>query len=565
MTKFNILCALLLMTLALTVRADEAPIPDPSAGNVVSDESWRNFENLVKTINEAQQELAVLRKQLQQARDDTERERLRAEVNRASEDIDSLQSAWEMWATGGVDMQMFTPKPEEKFDWRAELQSVFEPIVVELRRLTERPRKIERLRSEQAFFQQRVAAAEAAVRNLVDYKNKAPTPELQDAFAGLESRWSKRRDELQNRLALVEFELQELLSPDKPAEQRAGDALQTLLSGRFLNLLLALAAAASVYGVLWLGNRLYTQYLVRGERRRPFIARVIHLVYLVTAALLALFAAMSVLYVRGDWILLGLLLIMVVAAAVTLQRSLPAYLKEAKLLLNLGPVREGERVLYRGLPWKVQALNMYSVLVNPLLRGGRLRLPLTELDTLVSRPQDPEEVWFPTRENDIVMLADGTFGRVVQQTPELVQLKVGAALRNYPVAAYLDAQPQNLSQEGFGVSIKFSIDYRHQAEATTTIREQLREYIGKGLAQDALSAHMKDYFVEFDTAATSSLDFVIGASYSGEAAEGYYTLRRLLQRLALEAANLYGWVIPFTQMTVHLARAKDQPVNSAVT
>lgn len=559
MTKFNILLALVLMTLAMTVRADGPPIPDATAQSAVSDESWRNFENLVKTINEAQQELAALRKQLQQARDDTERERLRAEVNRASEDIDSLQSAWEMWATGGVDMQMFTPKPEEKFDWRAELQSVFEPIVVELRRLTERPRKIERLRSEQAFFQQRVAAAEAAVRNLADYKGKAPTPELQDAFAGLESRWSKRRDELQNRLALVEFELQELLSPDKPAEQRAGEALQTLLSGRLLNLLLSLAAAASVYGVLWLGNRLYTQYVVRGERQRPFIARVIHLVYLVTAALLALFAAMSVLYARGDWILLGLLLIMVVAAAVTLQRSLPAYLKEAKLLLNLGPVREGERVLYRGLPWKVQALNMYSVLVNPLLRGGRLRLPLTELDTLVSRPQDPQEVWFPTRENDIVLLADGTFGRVVQQTPELVQLKVGAALRNYPVAAYLDAQPQNLSQEGFGVSIKFSIDYRHQAEATTTIREQLREYIGKGLAQDPLSAHMKDYFVEFDTAATSSLDFVIGASYSGEAAEGYYTLRRLLQRLALEAANLHGWLIPFTQMTVHLARAKDQP------
>lgn len=561
MTKFNILFALVLMTLAMTARADEPPTPDASAGSggAVSDESWRNFENLVKTINEAQQELAALRKQLQQARDDIERERLRAEVNRVSDDIDSLQTAWEMWATGGVDMQMFTPKPEEKFDWRAELQSVFEPIVVELRRLTERPRKIERLRSEQAFFQQRVAAAEAAVRNLADYRSKAPTPELQDAFAGLENRWRKRRDELQNRLALVDFELQELLSPDKPAEQRAGEALQTLLSGRLLNLLLALGAAASVYGLLWLGNRLYTQYVVRGERRRPFIARVIHLVYLVTAALLALFAAMSVLYVRGDWILLGLLLIMVVAAAVTLQRSLPAYLKEAKLLLNLGAVREGERVLYRGLPWKVQALNMHSVLVNPLLRGGRLRLPLNELETLVSRPQDPQEVWFPTRENDIILLADGTFGQVAQQTPELVQIKVGGALRNYPVAAYLDAQPQNLSQEGFGVSIKFGIDYRHQGEAITTIREQLREYIGKGLAQDPLGAHMRDFFVEFDTAATSSLDFVIGASYSGEAAGGYYTLRRLLQRLALEAANLHGWVIPFTQMTVHLARAEDQP------
>src|SRR3569832_2476178 len=105
-----------------------------------------------KTKKETQQKHTALRKQVQQTHDDAERERLRAEVNRVSDDIDSLEAAWEMWATGGGDMQMFTPKPEEKFDWRAELQSVFEPIVVELRRLTERPRKIERLRSEQLFF-----------------------------------------------------------------------------------------------------------------------------------------------------------------------------------------------------------------------------------------------------------------------------------------------------------------------------------------------------------------------------------------------------------------------------
>jgi len=555
--KLKIVLVLLLMAAVVTGRADE---PSPQTGDsagAASAESWRNFENLVNTINGAQQELAALRKQLQQTHDDAERERLRAEVNRVSDDIDSLEAAWEMWATGGVDMQMFTPKPEEKFDWRAELQSVFEPIVVELRRLTERPRKIERLRSEQLFFQQRVAAAEAAVRNLTEYKAKAPSPELQDAFAGLESRWRKRRDDLQNRLALVNFELQELLSPDKPTEQRAGEALRELLSGRFLNLLLAVGAAALVYGLLWLGSRLYTQYVVRGERRRPFIARVVHLVYIVTAALLALFAAMSVLYVRGDWILLGLLLIMVVAAAVTLQRSLPAYLKEAKLLLNIGPVREGERVLYRGLPWKVQALNVHSVLVNPLLRGGHLRLPLNELNNLVSRPQDPEEAWFPTREDDIVLLADGTYGRVMQQTPELVQLKVGGAVRSYPVSAYLDSQPQSLSREGFGVSIKFGIDYRHQGEATTTVRGKLREDIGNGLKQDPLGQYMRDFFVEFDAAAASSLDFVIGASFSGEAAEGYHAIRRLLQRLALEACNTHDWVVPFNQMTVHLAREQE--------
>lgn len=532
----------------MAVSAD-APAPPASA----APGGWENFQNLVNTINAAQEELAAQRKQLQKAKDDVERESVRAEVNRIADDIDSLQTALEMWATGGVDMQMFAPKSDEKFDWRAELQSVFEPIVAELRRLTERPRKIERLRSEQLFFQQRLAAAEAAVKNIGEYKAQAPTPELEDAFGNLETRWRKRRDDLQTRLSLVNFELQELLSPDQPVEQRAGDALRELLSGRLLNLLMALGAAAAVYGLLWYGNRLYTQYMMRRERRRPFLARVVHLAYVVTAALLALFAAMSVLYVRGDWILLGLLLIMVVAAVLTLQRSLPSYLQEAKALLNLGPVREGERVLYRGLPWKVQALNVHTLLVNPALRGGLLRLPLQELNGLISRPQDAQEPWFPTRENDIVLLADGTYGRVVQQTPELVQLKVGAATRTYPVTSFLDAQPQNLSLEGFGVSVKLSIDYAHQAEATTIVKERLSNYVTEGLRKDPMAAHLKDVFVDFDAAAASSLDYVVAASFSGEAAGDYYRLRRVLQHLAVEACNTYGWVIPFNQMTVHLA------------
>src|SRR3569623_1718055 len=164
----NIFIAVLLAVLSAAAWAAE-----PQLSAAADADNWRNFENLVNTISTAQQELTALRKQLQRAADDSERERLRAEVNRKAADIDSLQTAWEMWATGGVDMQMFAPKSEEKFDWRSELQSVFEPIVAELRRLTERPRKIERLRSEQLFFEQRLAADEAAVQPVCGARSAA--------------------------------------------------------------------------------------------------------------------------------------------------------------------------------------------------------------------------------------------------------------------------------------------------------------------------------------------------------------------------------------------------------
>jgi small-conductance mechanosensitive channel len=60
--------------------------------------------------------------------------------------------------------------------------------------------------------------------------------------------------------------------------------------------------------------------------------------------------------------------------------------------------------------------------------------------------------------------------------------------------------------------------------------------------------------VEFDHAGASSLDVAIFALFSGEAAPSYYKMRRLLNRLAVEACNRHGWTIPFTQLTVHQAK-----------
>jgi outer membrane murein-binding lipoprotein Lpp len=550
----------LLISLAVSAAEQESPT-DPSSGKAqapqVSAETWHSFENLFSAINQSEQDLAALRKKLNAAKDDAERARIRKDLDLLESNIDSLQLAWEMWATGGVDLQLFSPKKEEKFDWRQEIQSVFEPIVVEMRRLTERPRKVERLRSQQAFFQQRLAAADAALKNIDDYKRSAPSVDLQGAFGDLESRWRKRHDEIKNQLGLVNLQLEELQSPNQPAEERASKALKELLTGRFLNLLLAALAASLIYGLMRIVSRFYIRLVAKRGRRRPFLARVAHLSFMLVSGVLALLAAMAVLYVRDDWILLGLLIIVLMGVALTLQRTLPAYIKEAKVLLNIGPAREGERVIYNGLPWKLQSLNMFSTLINPVLRGGKQQLPLSELVIMISRPYDENEPWFPSREGDFVVLNDQTYGRVLLQTPEVVQLRVAGAIRTYPVTAYLDSQPQNLSLQGFAIIMKFGVDYQHQAHVTTDMREKFADYLDIHLKAGDFGRYLKDFFVEFDEAAASSLNFFVWAAFGGEAAESYGRIRRLLQRLAVDACNANDWVIPFNQVTVHLAQDGD--------
>ncbi|MBC8392157.1 MAG: hypothetical protein H8E17_06300, partial [Deltaproteobacteria bacterium] len=59
--------------------------------------------------------------------------------------------------------------------------------------------------------------------------------------------------------------------------------------------------------------------------------------------------------------------------------------------------------------------------------------------------------------------------------------------------------------------------------------------------------------VEFKEAGASSLDLEIIADFSGQIADAYDNLGRALPRIAVEACNKYGWVIPFKQITIHTA------------
>lgn len=520
-------------------------------------EIWRNFGNLLATMEGVRQELDMARKTLSAAQFDGERKQAEAEVERLSNELSSLQLAWEMWATGGVDLQLFADnrhQDEKKFDWREELQSVFEPILMEMRRLTDRPRKIERLRSAQGHLEQRLTAAKTALKSVSNYHLKAPSPDLVAAFANLEERWQKRCDDLQGKLDLLNFELQELLTPSSDQEAKAIESLKQLFTGRLLNLLLAVLAAGVVYSLFWKLNQLYARSLLRRGRNPELLTRIVHLTLVLFASLLALLAGMLVLYAQGDWILLGLVIIILVGLVLVLQRSLPGYINEARLLLNIGPVREGERIIYHGLPWRVQTLRMQATLINPLLSGGVLRLPLRELTPLTSRVASEREPWFPTRENDYVLLGDDTYGQVVLQTPEAVQLRIASAIKSFPVQSFLNQSPKNLSLEGFAVILRFGVDYQHQAEATGVIRDTLEKALSEGLQHEPQGKYLQELMVEFAEAGASSLDFIAIASFTPDAAGAYLHLRRVLQRIALDACNTYGWVIPFNQMTVHLAR-----------
>ncbi len=557
---FLIFCTVL--TSNLYAQPATTPVEsDPGILSVVEPPSpEEQLRTLLDTIKKVETERIALNRQLKRTADATEAKQLNNQIEQTTSRLKELQASFEELATGSLRSEL-QRQTDAAFNWQQELEDVLRPLLNELKRLTERPRIIERLRSERSLYQNRIQSTDAAIAHIEETLTAIKDPVVIKALkATLEQRQNDKED-LSGRLQRTNIQFERLTVRDQESDQRLAVTLQEFASGRGLSLALAIGGFALTYlvliGLSWLVGRVAHRGYEPGTRR---MTRVIALCFRLLTLVLALFVAALVLYVRGDWLLLGLLILLVIGLLWGLRQSLPGYMREIRVLLNMGSVREGERVLYYGIPWKIASLNLYSTLYNPLLRGGTLRVPLDKMVDLQSRPYTSDEPWFPSQENDIVMLDGDIYAKVLLQTPEFVQLQIIGATTTFTIADYLGSHPRNLSQEGFAVPIVFGLDYGHQQKILADIVPNLRIYLADQLKEQPFHPYMTNLLVEFNEAASSSLNLLIVAVFSGAGAEYYWSIRRFLQYAMVNACNQYGWTIPFNQLTVHFPSAPPPPL-----
>ncbi|MEJ2323153.1 MAG: hypothetical protein P8Z31_12785, partial [Gammaproteobacteria bacterium] len=242
------------------------------------------------------------------------------------------------------------------------------------------------------------------------------------------------------------------------------------------------------------------------REHRSFGIRLLDLFHRLLTLLLVIAGPMIVFYVVEDWVLFSISILLLLGIAWTVGKALPFYWQQMHLFLNIGSVREGERIFLNGLPWKVKQINFYSTLENPVAKLQQ-RVPLDDFVEMKSRPLQKGEPWFPCRQGDWVIMQDGTRGKVVGISQELVTLvQRGGAQRTYTMSDF----------QGYGDKLL-----------------NLR--------------------VEFAQANTSSLDLAVIADFEGELGDLYNRLRRAIQRWCVEASTEHGWEIPFQQITLHHA------------
>jgi hypothetical protein len=553
--KLMILSLLLVHTTGVFGQASTTPTPEVDMLTSQQKATIGALRGLIQSIESLKEQIAQTEKDLAAAETEEQKARLGQKLNELGQELEGRKRDFEAIATG-VELEIFTIQPRESFDLRAEIQEVVGPILIELKKITERPREIERLRNEVAYYEKRIPVAETAIKNIQTRIEQADSQLLIEELEAIQKKWEQRKTDMENQLRVVQYQLNERLEGERSLLKSLQGFFQSFFKNRGLNLILALG----VFFGIFLGLRFLKNFFSKAKpgdqnKKRSFSLRLATILYQGIIILAALSSALLVFYVSGDWVLLGLALIFLFGFAWTAKQAVPMYWEQIKLLLNMSTVREHERLLYNGLPWKVVSLGFYTKLHNPALKGGLLRLSIKELFGLRSRPFYKHEPWFPCEENDWVLLADGTFGQVLMQTPEIVQLEiVGGSYKTYPTLEFLHQNPNNLSAKNFGVFVTFGIDYAHQETITQEIPDLLHALLIEKLSQYEFGRYLESLNVIFKKAGASSLDLQITAVFSGQAAPHYIVIPKTIQRIAVDACNHYGWVIPFMQITMHHAK-----------
>jgi hypothetical protein len=517
--------------------------------------SPNKLNNIVENITIQKNTLKTKLDQLEKTTSEQEKAKIQSKINEITDFIAAQKSSFEMILTAGSALPETDTSDGKEFDWQKDLLEIVQPIISELRQMTEYRRKLDDLQQNITAYKLQIAEIEEVLEHIAQINKQGLGDEALKQFEKINKKWQRELEENKQLLLVARLQYGEMVKSQTAREISISEHFKQFASGRGATLLMALAAFTLVYfsmlmlwkGILWISER-------KQNEKWAYYRRVITLIYHVMMVMLAIAAVFYVLSVRNDKVLVALSIILLVSVIWVLKSSVPRYINELKILLNTGSVREGECITYNGIQMKVEDLNFDTKLTNPLIPELKIRLPLAELTNYISRPYSKDEPWFPCKTGDYVMLADGKYGLVKCITPENVLLSLynGMMPQTYAIQDFLAAQPENLSQ-GFIVTSVIGIDYKYQQQCTNQIPEILREGIKKSLHQARYGGSLKHLRVYFAQANTSSLDFKIVAFFDGQAAEYYYPIERALQRHAVEVCNQQQWEIPFTQVVLHNA------------
>ncbi|MGV7222873.1 MAG: hypothetical protein ACQ9MH_15260 [Nitrospinales bacterium] len=446
-------------------------------------------------------------------------------------------------------------------NWLDELQELTMPLLKAIHEISEKPRKVDRLKTKIQTLKLQYSRYTEAIKNLDDLmkledgNSSTDQKVLQSYYKQLNKFTAKYNPELlQLRLDEAERSLEKIQNTDVSILSVIKESLGNFFRERGRNLFIASITFLGLWWVLLAIYKVINSRPVILSKLNPQLRRLIKTIANLFIVIISFLASLISLYLLDDWLLLSIAILFIMALAWTSRQLIPNIMKELRIIMNLGTVREGERIIWKGVPFLVKEIGLYATLINEQLEGGVLRMPVGELVGQHSRPVVDSEPWFPTKQKDYVILDDGIYGRVESQTMEQVTLYNIGSLKYYPTADFISQKPRNLSK-GYRLIIKFGFDYGVQSricdEIPKMFEEGLKKYLIKYYEKEPPA--ITSLHAYFDEAGASSLNLIFLVTIDGAYAEDYYPFKWMINKYLVQICNDNGLVIPFTQLTVNLS------------
>jgi len=446
----------------------------------------------------------------------------------------------------------------KKRDYLQEAQELLGPAFDTIQRISERPRKIEALRKELSVYNQKLAVTDSALKNIEIIKSSKEfqtlLPDMEEFLSDSTYNINDLKQEFSIKRDRINRELKELTKDDQTLVGAMTELSREFFSTKGKHLGIAfLLFIFTVWSLTVLKNIVILKIVQKSKVE--WIIKPINALYGVLTFMFALTIFILSLYFMGDWVLVTLIVLMLSAILWGSKAYIHKYLAEGRLILNLGTIKEGELVIFRGIPWKVKNINFVTIFENEFLDSSTIRIEIAQIFHMHPRKILPNEQWFPTRTNDWVLLSDGTFGQIKLQTVEQIIVELKSLERKYYTTTdYLNLRPINLSH-GFTQSLTWGIDYDTQNNLIT----ELIPSINKKLTDKFKSTPyiFQSLIVEFQNAGASSLNILIEMKFEGNFAASKLEIERAMNTKMLEIMNEMKINIPFTRLTVDLNQNKE--------
>ena len=264
-------------------------------------------------------------------------------------DLAGLSRSFSELATG-VDPLSLDADPEPtQFELARELRVLLSPLINELKRATSRPREIDRLRTEIADLDDQMKTIDKALERLDAVSAASKDAALGKALASERKDWARRRSAIEATLEVTQQKLDQRAADSQSIAETIRSVFQGFFKSRGRNLLFSVIATVGFLIILlrirtFLGNRRSLS-----QHSLTFRGRVFGLAYSVFTVVGTLVVFIAALYFFGDWVLLIIALLLILGLVWASKQALPRFWSQAVLILDMGAVREGQRVIWNGL------------------------------------------------------------------------------------------------------------------------------------------------------------------------------------------------------------------------